>query len=86
MHVLFDTGTTHSFISISCAYVLRFKIERIENMLYIESPMGIKTLTEVTDDKKVIKKILKEWEEYEHPNGVVVKLKLMGKLQDGTID
>lgn len=48
--------------------------------------VSFKTLTEVTNDKKVIKKILKEWEGYEHPNGVVVKLKLMGKLKDGTID
>lgn len=33
-----------------------------------------KTVTEVTNDKKVIKKILKEGEGYEHPNdGAVVK-------------
>lgn len=33
-----------------------------------------KTVTEVTDDKKVIKKILKEGEGYERPNdGAVVK-------------
>ncbi|KAL6967967.1 Peptidyl-prolyl cis-trans isomerase fkbp65 [Sarracenia purpurea var. burkii] len=45
-----------------------------------------KTVTEVTDDKKVIKKILKEGEGYERPNeGAVVKLKLIGKLQDGTL-
>ncbi|KAJ9697418.1 hypothetical protein PVL29_009300 [Vitis rotundifolia] len=45
-----------------------------------------KTVTEVTDDKKVIKKILKEGEGYERPNeGAVVKLKLIGKLQDGTV-
>lgn len=42
-------------------------------------------MTKVTDDKKVIKKILKKWKGYEHPNGVVVKLKLMGKLQDETL-
>ncbi|KDP45275.1 hypothetical protein JCGZ_15140 [Jatropha curcas] len=45
-----------------------------------------KTVSEVTDDKKVIKKILKEGEGYERPNdGSVVKLKLMGKLEDGTV-
>lgn len=33
-----------------------------------------KTLTEVTDDKKVIKKVLKEGEGYERPNeGAVVQ-------------
>ncbi|KAL2965792.1 hypothetical protein AAZX31_16G081100 [Glycine max] len=45
-----------------------------------------KTVSEVTDDKKVIKKILKEGEGYEHPNeGAIVKLKVIGKLQDGTL-
>ncbi|GAB4841469.1 Peptidyl-prolyl cis-trans isomerase fkbp62 [Ancistrocladus abbreviatus] len=45
-----------------------------------------KTVSEVTDDKKVIKKILKEGEGYDHPNdGSVVKVKLIGKLQDGTV-
>ncbi|GMP90272.1 hypothetical protein CsSME_00041475 [Camellia sinensis var. sinensis] len=45
-----------------------------------------KTVTEVTDDRKVIKKTLKEGEGYERPNeGAVVQLKLIGKLQDGTI-
>ncbi|PIA25735.1 hypothetical protein AQUCO_10800020v1 [Aquilegia coerulea] len=45
-----------------------------------------KTVTEVTDDKKVIKKILKEGEGYERPNdGTVAKVKLIGKLQDGTV-
>ncbi|MQL90773.1 hypothetical protein Taro_023376 [Colocasia esculenta] len=44
------------------------------------------TVTEVTDDKKVLKKILKEGEGYEKPNdGAVVKVKLTGKLQDGTV-
>ncbi|KAL0390272.1 UNVERIFIED_CONTAM: Peptidyl-prolyl cis-trans isomerase FKBP65 [Sesamum calycinum] len=42
-----------------------------------------KTVSNVTDDKKVVKKILKEGEGYERPNeGAVVKLKLIGKLQD----
>ncbi|CAN1269314.1 Peptidyl-prolyl cis-trans isomerase FKBP65 [Linum perenne] len=45
-----------------------------------------KTVTSVTDDKKVIKKILKAGEGYEKPNdGAIVKLKLIGKLQDGTV-
>ncbi|KAI4356333.1 hypothetical protein L6164_000363 [Bauhinia variegata] len=45
-----------------------------------------KTVSEVTNDKKVMKKILKEGEGYERPNeGAVVKLKVIGKLQDGTI-
>ncbi|KAJ1441666.1 Tetratricopeptide-like helical domain superfamily [Sesbania bispinosa] len=45
-----------------------------------------KTVSEVTGDKKVIKKILTEGEGYERPNeGAIVKLKLIGKLQDGTV-
>ncbi|KAI4354243.1 hypothetical protein L6164_003129 [Bauhinia variegata] len=45
-----------------------------------------KTVSEVTNDKKVLKKILKEGEGYERPNeGAIVKLKVTGKLQDGTI-
>ncbi|ONK56658.1 uncharacterized protein A4U43_C10F11310 [Asparagus officinalis] len=45
-----------------------------------------KTVTEVGDDKKILKKILKEGEGYEKPNdGAVVKVKLTGKLQDGTV-
>ncbi|KOM58390.1 hypothetical protein LR48_Vigan11g142400 [Vigna angularis] len=45
-----------------------------------------KTVSEVTDDKKVIKKIIKEGEGYERPNeGAVVKLKVIGTLQDGTL-
>ncbi|GFP93515.1 peptidyl-prolyl cis-trans isomerase fkbp62 [Phtheirospermum japonicum] len=45
-----------------------------------------KTVSHVTDDKKVVKKIIKEGEGYERPNeGAVVKLKLIGKLQDGTV-
>ncbi|XP_071721518.1 peptidyl-prolyl cis-trans isomerase FKBP62-like [Rutidosis leptorrhynchoides] len=44
------------------------------------------TVINVTSDKKVVKKILKEGEGYEHPNeGAVVQVKLVGKLQDGTI-
>ncbi|KAK9069381.1 hypothetical protein SSX86_011284 [Deinandra increscens subsp. villosa] len=45
-----------------------------------------KVVSNVTDDKKVVKKILKEGEGYERPNeGAVVQVKLIGKLQDGTV-
>ncbi|KAM1689969.1 hypothetical protein TB2_031224 [Malus domestica] len=45
-----------------------------------------KTVSDVTKDKKVVKKTLKEGEGYERPNdGAVVKVKLVGKLPDGTI-
>ncbi|XXG50404.1 hypothetical protein AAC387_Pa02g4427 [Persea americana] len=45
-----------------------------------------KTVSEVTTDKKVMKKILQAGEGYERPNdGAVVQVKLIGKLQDGTI-
>ncbi|GLJ26794.1 hypothetical protein SUGI_0522750 [Cryptomeria japonica] len=45
-----------------------------------------KVVEEVTDDKKVLKKILKQGEGYERPNdGAVVKVKYVGKLEDGTI-
>ncbi|XP_076888134.1 peptidyl-prolyl cis-trans isomerase FKBP62-like isoform X1 [Bidens hawaiensis] len=45
-----------------------------------------KSVTDVTKDRKVMKKILKEGEGYEKPNeGAVVQVKLVGKLQDGTI-
>jgi FK506-binding protein 4/5 len=45
-----------------------------------------KAVTEIGDDKKITKKILKEGEGYEKPNeGAVVKVKLIGRLQDGTV-
>ncbi|QHN92491.1 Peptidyl-prolyl cis-trans isomerase [Arachis hypogaea] len=45
-----------------------------------------KAVSEITKDKKVIKKTLKEGEGYERPNdGAVVQVKLIGKLQDGTV-
>ncbi|KAK9288931.1 hypothetical protein L1049_017402 [Liquidambar formosana] len=45
-----------------------------------------KTVSDVTKDKKVLKKILKEGEGYERPNdGAVVQVKLTGKLRDGTV-
>ncbi|XP_042459415.1 70 kDa peptidyl-prolyl isomerase-like [Zingiber officinale] len=45
-----------------------------------------KAVTEIGNDKKILKKILKEGEGYERPNdGAVVKVKFIGKLQDGTV-
>ncbi|CAO2184376.1 unnamed protein product [Urochloa humidicola] len=45
-----------------------------------------KTVTEIGDDKKILKKVLKEGEGYDRPNeGAVVKVKFTGKLQDGTV-
>ncbi|KAD3068475.1 hypothetical protein E3N88_36355 [Mikania micrantha] len=45
-----------------------------------------KTVSDVTKDRKVMKKILKEGEGYERPNeGAVVQVRLIGKLQDGTV-
>nr|GME04619.1 Peptidyl-prolyl cis-trans isomerase FKBP65 [Ipomoea batatas] len=45
-----------------------------------------KTVSEVTNDRKVLKKTIKEGEGYQLPNdSAVVKVKLMGKLQDGTV-
>lgn len=45
-----------------------------------------KTVSDVVKDKKVMKKILKEGEGYERPDdGTVVQVKLIGKLEDGTI-
>uniref|UniRef100_A0A6V7QY20 peptidylprolyl isomerase n=1 Tax=Ananas comosus var. bracteatus TaxID=296719 RepID=A0A6V7QY20_ANACO len=44
-----------------------------------------KTVTQIGDDKKILKKILKEGEGFDRPNdGAVVKVKLIGKLEDGT--
>jgi FK506-binding protein 4/5 len=45
-----------------------------------------KTVTEIGEEKKILKKVLKEGEGYERPNeGAVVKVKITGKLQDGTV-
>ncbi|XP_045821284.1 70 kDa peptidyl-prolyl isomerase-like [Trifolium pratense] len=45
-----------------------------------------KTVSDITKDRKVLKKILKEGEGYERPNdGAVVQVKLIGKLQDETV-
>ncbi|KAJ6723657.1 PEPTIDYL-PROLYL CIS-TRANS ISOMERASE [Salix koriyanagi] len=45
-----------------------------------------KTVSDVMKDKKIMKKTLKEGEGYERPDdGTVVQVKLIGKLEDGTI-
>ncbi|KAA3466535.1 peptidyl-prolyl cis-trans isomerase FKBP62-like [Gossypium australe] len=45
-----------------------------------------KSVFDITKDKKVLKKIVKEGEGYERPNdGTMVQLKLIGKLSDGKI-
>nr|CAA68913.1 peptidylprolyl isomerase [Triticum aestivum] len=45
-----------------------------------------KTLTLIGDDKRILKKVLKEGEGYERPNdGAVVRVGLIGKLDDGTV-
>ncbi|XWS09254.1 hypothetical protein CRYUN_Cryun40dG0070200 [Craigia yunnanensis] len=45
-----------------------------------------KSVSDVTKDRKVLKKILKEGEGYDRPNdGTVVQVKLIGKLEDGKI-
>ncbi|WVZ75369.1 hypothetical protein U9M48_023427 [Paspalum notatum var. saurae] len=45
-----------------------------------------KTVTEIGNDKKILKKILKEGEGYERPNDcAIVRVKLIGKLDDGTV-
>ncbi|KAJ9709331.1 hypothetical protein PVL29_001012 [Vitis rotundifolia] len=41
VRVLFDTGATHSPISTSCANALGLKTEMVENLLLIESLMGM---------------------------------------------
>ncbi|KAF7008884.1 hypothetical protein CFC21_023535 [Triticum aestivum] len=45
-----------------------------------------KTVTLIGDDKRILKKVLKEGEGYERPNdGAVVRVGLIGKLDDGTV-
>lgn len=45
-----------------------------------------RTITELGSDKKILKKILKEGEGYDCPNDcAVVRVKLIGKLEDGTL-
>ncbi|KAL5213803.1 hypothetical protein ABZP36_002955 [Zizania latifolia] len=45
-----------------------------------------KTVTLIGDDKRILKKVLKEGEGYERPNdGAVVRVRLTGRLEDGTV-
>ncbi|KAM0822527.1 hypothetical protein ACQ4PT_071441 [Festuca glaucescens] len=45
-----------------------------------------KTVTLIGDNKRILKKVLKEGEGYERPNdGAVVTVRLVGKLEDGTV-
>ncbi|GJN03225.1 hypothetical protein PR202_ga20645 [Eleusine coracana subsp. coracana] len=45
-----------------------------------------KTVTLIGDDKRILKKVLKEGEGYERPNdGAVVRVRLIGKLEDETV-
>ncbi|KAK3154129.1 hypothetical protein QOZ80_2BG0186510 [Eleusine coracana subsp. coracana] len=45
-----------------------------------------KTVTEIGNDKKIIKKILQEGEGYDRPNDcAVVRVRLTGKLENGTL-
>ncbi|KQJ99514.1 peptidyl-prolyl cis-trans isomerase FKBP62 [Brachypodium distachyon] len=45
-----------------------------------------KTVTEIGNDKKIQKKILQDGEGYDRPNDcATVKVKLIGKLEDGTV-
>ncbi|KAI3470072.1 hypothetical protein Pfo_026735 [Paulownia fortunei] len=45
-----------------------------------------KTVSDISNDQKILKKILKEGEGYERPNdGATVQVKLIGKLHDGTV-
>ncbi|XP_051216656.1 peptidyl-prolyl cis-trans isomerase FKBP62 [Lolium perenne] len=45
-----------------------------------------KTVTLIGDNKRILKKVLKDGEGYERPNdGAVVRVRLVGKLEDGTV-
>ncbi|KAL2469447.1 Peptidyl-prolyl cis-trans isomerase FKBP65 [Abeliophyllum distichum] len=45
-----------------------------------------KTVSDITNDKKVLKKIVQEGDGYDRPSdGATVHLKLIGKLQNGTV-
>ena len=54
MHVLFDIGVTHSFISASYVDSLELKAKRVENLLLIESPMGMNSKVDNICKKCVI--------------------------------
>ena len=39
---LFDSGTSHSFIDVSCVNVLGLKVESLEQPLHVSSPLGVR--------------------------------------------
>ena len=40
--VLFDSGASHLFIAASCVNVLGLKVESLEKMLHVSSPLGVR--------------------------------------------
>ena len=40
--VLFDSGSSHSFIAASCVNVLGLKVESLVNLLHVSSPLGVR--------------------------------------------
>ena len=40
--VLFDSGASHSFIAASCVNVLGLKVESLEKLLHVSSPLGVR--------------------------------------------
>lgn len=43
-HVLFDTSSSHSFISFWFAYILGFQFESLARPLYLSVPLGMRML------------------------------------------
>ena len=46
--VLFDSGTSHSFIAASCVNVLGLKVESLEKSLHMSSPLGTRVRIDKT--------------------------------------
>ena len=42
VRVLFDSGASNSFIDASCVNVLGLKVESLEKLLHVSSPLGVK--------------------------------------------
>ena len=40
--VLFDSGSSHSFITASCVNVLGLKVDSLEKPLHVSSPLGVR--------------------------------------------
>ncbi|GLJ43337.1 hypothetical protein SUGI_0900200 [Cryptomeria japonica] len=56
------------------------------NLIVTLELISFKSVKEITEDKKVVKKILKKGEGYEKPSdGTVVQIRYIAKLQDGTV-